>query len=107
MRPRVSSCAPPDDSVMPESFCAWLRTPAGVSRSRLALEALDDIYLQLSPDRVWISSDSDPGGDACACIGLRSGATLMSSGGRPMMQLQASPETALLLENLLGGYPEG
>jgi serine/threonine protein kinase/tetratricopeptide (TPR) repeat protein len=88
-------------SAYADAKAALTRTEA---TSRLALEALDDIYLQLSPDRVWISSDSDPGGDACACIGLRSGATLMSSGGRPMMQLQASPETALLLENLLVFY---
>jgi tetratricopeptide (TPR) repeat protein len=72
--------------------------------SRLSLEVLDDIYLQLSPDRVWISSDSDPGGDACACIGLRSGAGPASSAERAAMQVQVSKETASLLENLLVFY---
>ncbi len=70
--------------------------------SHVALAALEDIYLQLSPDRVWISSDSDPGGEACACIGLRSG--ISSPVERPLTQLQASEKTAALLGNLLVFY---
>jgi serine/threonine protein kinase len=72
--------------------------------SQLALEALEDMYLQLSPDRIWISSDSDPVGEACACIGLRSSVSSMSSVDRTLRQVQASEETASLLENLLGFY---
>jgi tetratricopeptide (TPR) repeat protein len=60
----------------------------------LAREALDDIYLQLSPDRVQISSDSKPGGADDAEL----------SPDRTPMQVQASNETALLLENLLVFY---
>jgi len=70
--------------------------------SQVALGALEDIYLQLSPDRVWIASDSDPGGEACACIGLRSG--ISSAAERPLTQVQASEKTAALLENLLVFY---
>jgi len=62
--------------------------------SRLAREALDDIYLQLSPDRVLISSDPEPGGADGAELSL----------DRTPMQVQASNETALLLENLLVFY---
>ena len=72
--------------------------------SRLSLEALEGIYLQLSPDRVWILSDSDPGGDACACIGLRSSAGSISPAERTAMQVQASEETASLLQGLLVFY---
>jgi len=72
--------------------------------SQLSLEVLEDIYLQLSPDRVWISSDSDPGGEACACIGLRSGDPSARAVGQTAMQVQASRETASLLENLLVFY---
>lgn len=72
--------------------------------SQLSLEVLEDIYLQLSPDRFWISSVPDPGGAACACIGLRSGETAESAARRIAMQVQASPETALLLEHLLDFY---
>ncbi len=72
--------------------------------SRLSLEVLEGIYLQLSPDRVWISSDSNPGGEACACIGLRSGASSTAAGGWMAVQVQASRETAALLENLLVFY---
>jgi len=72
--------------------------------SQLALDVLDDIYLQLSPDRVWISSDSDPGGQACACIGLRSGDTSSPAVERAAMQVQASRETASLLNDLLVFY---
>jgi tetratricopeptide (TPR) repeat protein len=72
--------------------------------SQLALEALEDMYLQLSPDRIWISSDADPIGEACACIGLRSSVKSMSSVDRTLKQVQASEETASLLENLLVFY---
>jgi tetratricopeptide (TPR) repeat protein len=72
--------------------------------SRLSLEVLEGIYLQLSPDRVWISSDADPGGDACACIGLRPGAGGASSAGHPSTQVPVSNQTAALLENLLVFY---
>jgi tetratricopeptide (TPR) repeat protein len=72
--------------------------------SQLSLEALEDIYLQLSPDRVWIASDADPTGEACACIGLRSGDTSAAAAERIAMQIRASKETAFLLENLLVFY---
>jgi len=85
---------------------AYIETKKALGRaeatSHVALEALEDIYLQLSPDRVWISSDSDPGGEACACIGLRSG--ISSSAERRLTQVQASEKTAALLENLLVFY---
>ena len=70
--------------------------------SQLALDVLDDIYLQLSPDRIWIISDANGGAEACACLGLRSSAG--SSAERAAMQMQASEETALLLEGLLVFY---
>jgi tetratricopeptide (TPR) repeat protein len=70
----------------------------------LALDVLDGIYLQLSPDRVHISTDADPGGEACACIGLRSGdgSTLAADG--TATHVQASRETAALLAGLLVFY---
>jgi tetratricopeptide (TPR) repeat protein len=71
--------------------------------SGVALEALEGIYLQLSPERVWIPSDSDPAGQACACIGLRS-ARPAASDQLNYIQLQPSEETAALLENLLVFY---
>jgi tetratricopeptide (TPR) repeat protein len=72
--------------------------------SRLALAALEDIYLQLSPERVWISSNSEPGGDVCPCVGLRSTAGSAASEPRPIRPVQVSQETASLLQNLLVFY---
>ena len=72
--------------------------------SQLALDALDDIYLQLSPDRVWIASGSDPGGEVCPCVGLRPSASSSSGTERIPMPVQASKETAALLKNLLVFY---
>ena len=72
--------------------------------SRLALDVLDDIYLQLSPDRVWILSDAGGGGEVCVCLGLRSSAGSVSSTERAAMQVQASEETASLLEGLMVFY---
>jgi len=72
--------------------------------SQVSLEALDDIYLQLSPDRIWILSSTDGSGEACACLGLRSSAGSVSSAERAAMQLQASEETAALLKGLLVFY---
>ncbi|NUQ63151.1 MAG: serine/threonine protein kinase [Pirellulales bacterium] len=72
--------------------------------AELSLDVLDDIYRQLSPDRVWISSVADPGGAACACIGLRSGDPSPPAAGRIAAQVQASRETAALLEHLLVFY---
>lgn len=69
------------------------------STSQLALGVLDSIYLCLAPDRMLITSDSDPGGGACACVGLRS----LTPGQRPM-QVAPSEETAALLQNLLVFY---
>ena len=66
--------------------------------SLVALEALDDIYLQLSPDRIWIQSGVDARGEVCVCLGLRSG------GDRTATQFHASEETAALLEGLLVCY---
>lgn len=62
--------------------------------SQLAREALDDIYLQLSPDRALISADPDPDGADDAELSLE----------RMPMQVQSSNETASLLENLLVFY---
>jgi serine/threonine protein kinase/tetratricopeptide (TPR) repeat protein len=70
--------------------------------SRLALEALDGIYLQLSPERVWIASAADVEG--CPCVGLRSSGGLASSGPQPSVQVQVSKETAALLQGLLVFY---
>lgn len=61
--------------------------------SQLAMEALDDIYLQLSPDRVRTSPGTDSGGDGDAKQPLDRAA-----------QIHASDETALVLENLLVFY---
>jgi len=72
--------------------------------SQLALDVLDDIYLQLSPDRIWVLSDADRGGEVCVCLGLRSSAGSASSAGRAAMQVQASEETASLLKGLLVFY---
>lgn len=72
--------------------------------SQLALDVLDDIYLQLSPDRIWVLSDADRGGEVCVCLGLRSSAGSASSAGRAAMQLKPSEETASLLQGLLVFY---
>lgn len=72
--------------------------------SEVALEALDDIYLQLSPDRFWIQSGVDARGEVCVCLGLRSGGGGTNTGGRTAMQLHASKETATLLQGLLVCY---
>lgn len=83
-----------------EATVALLRAEA---TSRIALEALDDIFLQLSPDRFWIQSGIDARGEACVCLGLRSGGAL-ASGERTAMQLHASEETAALMKGLLVCY---
>ena len=62
--------------------------------SQLAMEVLDDIYLQLSPDRDRISSDGSPIGEDEVKLSL----------DRASTQWQVSNETALLLENLLVFY---
>lgn len=88
-------------------LAAYTQTRAALQRaqttSHLALEMLDGVYLQLSPERVWIASDSDPAGQACACIGLRTGGSA-SSVERTAIQVQASRQTATLLESLLAFY---
>lgn len=71
--------------------------------SGVALQVLEDLYLQLSPERVWIASDSDPAGEACACVGLRS-ARPAAGDQRAYTQVQPSEQTASLLENLLVFY---
>lgn len=72
--------------------------------SHLALEVLDGIYAQLSPQRMWIASDADPGGQACACIGLRAGDDSAASVQRGALEMRASRETAMLLDDLLVFY---
>ncbi len=72
--------------------------------SLVALEALDDIYLQLSPDRIWIQSGVDAHGEICVCLGLRTGGGALSPAGRTAMQLHATEETATLLKGLLACY---
>jgi tetratricopeptide (TPR) repeat protein len=71
--------------------------------SGVALEVLEGLYLQLSPERVWIPSDSDPAGQACACVGLRS-ARPASTREQGYIQVQPCEQTAALLENLLVFY---
>ncbi len=71
--------------------------------SGVALEVLEDLYLQLSPERVWIPTDSDPPGQVCACVGLRS-ARPAAPDQRDYIQVPPSDETASLLENLLVFY---
>jgi tetratricopeptide (TPR) repeat protein len=87
---------------------AYEETTAALRRaeasSLVALQALDDIYLQLSPDRIWIQSGVDAQGEACVCLGLRSGGGPLSAEGRTAMQLHASEETAALLKGLLVCY---
>jgi len=72
--------------------------------SQLALDVLDNIYLRLSPDHLLIVSDSDPGGGVCTCVGLRSSTSALPAGERPATLVQASEETASLLQNLLVFY---
>jgi len=72
--------------------------------SQLSLRVLNGIYLKLSPQRIWIASDSDPAGQTCACIGLGTGDGSATSVERTALQLWALPETAVLLENLLAFY---
>jgi tetratricopeptide (TPR) repeat protein len=72
--------------------------------SQLSLKVLNGIYAQLSPQRIWIASDSDPAGQTCACIGLGTGDGSATSVERTALQLWALPETAVLLENLLAFY---
>jgi serine/threonine protein kinase len=64
--------------------------------SRLSLDVLENIYLQLSPDRVWIASDSTSGAGNCRCVGLNTGAATVP--------IAPSEETAALLANLLVFY---
>jgi len=82
---------------------AYARTMTALGRaettSRLALDVLDNIYQQLSPDRYWILSDRDGTGELCVCLGLRS-ASGSPSAQRAAMQVEASEETASLLEGL-------
>ncbi|MFO7906225.1 MAG: serine/threonine-protein kinase, partial [Pirellulaceae bacterium] len=84
---------------------AYAQTRQALTRaeatSGVALEALEDLYLQLSPERVWIHCDTDPTGQACACMGLRSGRPATST---HYVQVQPSEQTAVLLENLLVFY---
>ena len=61
--------------------------------SQLARQALDGIYVQLSPDRVRIAANSDRNGDAAE----------LPPAGRGM-QVAASREVASVLENLLVFY---
>ena len=75
------------------------RPGAGRNDPKLALDVLDNIYQQLSPDRYWILSDRDGTGELCVCLGLRS-ASGSPSGQRAAMQVEASEETASLLEGL-------
>lgn len=76
---------------------AFAETAAALARaeatSRLAREALDDIYVQLSPDRVRLPAGTDSGADA-ARLPLE----------RSQIRVPASHETALVLENLLDFY---
>jgi len=76
---------------------AFAETTAALARaeaaSQLAREALDDIYAQLSPDRVRIAAQADPGLD-----------TAELPPDRNRTQVPASRETALVLENLLVFY---
>jgi len=72
--------------------------------SQLALDVLDDVYLQLSPDRVRLAFNADPANGACSSIGLSAGTG--SPRGTPgrTWQVQASRETAALLNDLLVFY---
>jgi serine/threonine protein kinase len=72
--------------------------------SQLALDVLDGIYLQLSPDRLHLRSDADLGSDALSCVAHRGGARHAEPGGRRSSQIQASRETAALLQELLIFY---
>ncbi len=83
-----------------ETRQALARTEA---TSGVALEVLEGLYLQLAPERVWIPSDSDPAGQACACLGLRS-ARPATSDQPDYIQVQPSEQTAALLQNLLVFY---
>ncbi|MDY0168005.1 MAG: protein kinase [Thermoguttaceae bacterium] len=86
---------------------AYRETQAALARveatSGVALEVLEGLYLQLSPERVWIPSDSDPAGQACACLGLRS-ARPAAPDQPDYIQVQPSEQTAALLQNLLVFY---
>ncbi len=83
-----------------ETRQALARTEA---TSSVALEVLEGLYLQLAPERVWIPSDSDPAGQACACLGLRS-ARPAAPNQPDYIQVQPSEQTAALLQNLLVFY---
>ncbi|MHB8899454.1 MAG: serine/threonine-protein kinase [Thermoguttaceae bacterium] len=87
---------------------AYEQTAAALRRaeasSLVALEALDEIYLQLSPDRIWIRSGVDTRGESCVCLGLRSEGGPLPAQGRTAMQVRASAETAALLKGLLVCY---
>ncbi|MFW6169886.1 MAG: protein kinase domain-containing protein [Planctomycetota bacterium] len=84
---------------------AYVQTRQALARaeatSDVALEALEDLYLQLSPERVWIHCDTAPAGQACACMGLRSARPATAT---HYVQVQPSEQTAVLLENLLVFY---
>ena len=87
---------------------AYAETRTALERSEatshLALDVLDGIYSQMSPQRMWIASDADPAAQACVCIGLRAGDDSATSVQRGAIQMRASRETAMLLEGLLVFY---
>ena len=63
--------------------------------SQVSLDVLDAIYRQLSPERVWIASDSGTGAEPCRCVALAGGLH---------MPVPPSEETAALLASLLDIY---
>jgi tetratricopeptide (TPR) repeat protein len=79
---------------------AYAETRAALARaeatSRVSLDVLENIYLQLSPERAGIAADAAAVGGSCGCMRLHAGAGPAS--------LPPSKETARLLENLLGFY---
>ncbi|MFZ5831738.1 MAG: protein kinase domain-containing protein [Planctomycetota bacterium] len=86
---------------------AWHETRQALvqanATSTVALDVLEGIYLQLSPERIWIPTDSDSAGQACACVGLRSAGPVTPYQAN-YIQVQASEQTAALLGNLLVFY---
>jgi tetratricopeptide (TPR) repeat protein len=77
---------------------AYAETKSALSRveatSELAVDALDDIYRQLSPDRIRISSGRAVASDAYGELPTE----------RPSIPVQASNEIAALLDSLLVFY---
>ncbi len=76
------------------------------ANSELALDVLENIYRQCSPDQFGVCLDSHGAGEPCVLMPSSSYAKIDISFPNSGIHVQPSQETALLLENLLGFYDQ-